>query len=80
MKVARWALAVIVLSVLLTWCSWRALNPEAEIYDRALIELDGFTMAEDALYRDLFTARTGLLRNYDPLVREIDALHSTVAR
>ncbi|MET0724100.1 MAG: two-component system VirA-like sensor kinase [Tardiphaga sp.] len=80
MKVARWALAVIVLSVLLTWCSWRALNPEAEIYDRALIELDGFTMAEDALYRDLFTARTGLLRNYDPLVREIDALHSAIAR
>lgn len=80
MRAARWAVVVIGLSVLLTWFSWRAVNPEAEHYDRALIEIDRFGMIEDALYRDLFTARAGLLLNYDPLVSEIDGLHKAIAR
>ena len=80
MRAARWAAVVIGLSGLLTWFSWRAVNPEAEGYDRALIEIDRFGMIQDALYRDLFTARAGLLRNYDPLVSEIDGLHSAIAR
>ncbi len=61
--------------VLLTWLSLRALNPEAETFDVALAELEHFAMIENALYRDVFSARTGMLRDYDPLVREIDALH-----
>jgi hypothetical protein len=61
--------------VLLTWLSLRALNPEAETFDVALAELEHFAMIENALYRDVFSARAGMLRNYDPLVREIDALH-----
>jgi signal transduction histidine kinase len=59
---------------LLTWLALRALNPEAETFDVALSELDHFAMIENALYRDVFSARAGMLRNYDPLVREINTL------
>jgi signal transduction histidine kinase len=63
--------------VLLTWLSLRALNPEAEMFDGALGELDHFAMIENALYRDVFSARAGMLRNYDTLVREINALRDS---
>jgi signal transduction histidine kinase len=63
--------------LLLTWLSLRAINPEAEVFDVAIMELDRFAMIENALYRDVFSARTGMLRNYDPLVREIEALRDS---
>jgi signal transduction histidine kinase/uncharacterized protein with PIN domain len=66
--------------LLLTWLSLRATNPEAELFDRALAELDRFATIENALYRDVFTARVGTLLNYDPLVTDIDALHSSCGR
>jgi signal transduction histidine kinase/CheY-like chemotaxis protein len=78
MKVTPAAAMVPVLVLLLTWLSVRAINPEAELFDRALGELDRFAMIESALYRDVFSARAGTLRNYDPLVREINALHDSV--
>ncbi|MBR0884388.1 MULTISPECIES: DAHL domain-containing protein [Bradyrhizobium] len=71
---------VVGLSAILTWLSSRAVNPEAELFDRALGELEHFDRGEDALYRDFFTARTGLLRNYDPLVSKINALHGSLER
>src|SRR5262249_12113226 len=71
------AVMAIVFVVVLTWLSLRAINPEAEMFDVAIAELDHFAMIENALYRDVFSARTGMLRNYDPLVREIDALRSS---
>jgi signal transduction histidine kinase len=71
------AVMAIVFVVVLTWLSLRAINPEAEMFDVAIAELDHFAMVENALYRDVFSARTGMLRNYDPLVREIDALRSS---
>ncbi|WP_455153277.1 two-component system VirA-like sensor kinase [Bradyrhizobium cenepequi] len=71
---------VFALVLLLTWLSLRAINPEAERFDRALAELDRFAMLDAALYRDVFTARAGALRNYDPLVREINALHKSLDR
>ncbi len=67
------AIAALVVA-LLTFLSLRAFNPEAELFDVTLAELDHFAMIENALYRDVFSARAGMLRNYDPLVREIDAL------
>jgi signal transduction histidine kinase len=75
MKVLPAAATAALVVVLLTWLSLRALNPEAETFDVALGELEHFAMIENALYRDVFSARVGMLRNYDPLVREIDALH-----
>src|ERR1700749_3857995 len=74
------ASAVACVVLLLTWLSLRAINPEAEIFDRALAEIDHFAMLENALYRDVFSARAGSLRNYDPLVRELDALHRSIDR
>jgi signal transduction histidine kinase len=68
------------LILLLTWLSLRAFDPQAELFDRALVELDRFATVENALYRDVFTARAGTLRNYDPLVREINALRNSLDR
>jgi hypothetical protein len=66
------AVVIVPLLVLLlfTWLSLRGMNPEAEDFDRALSALNGFAIAESALQRDVLAARSGLLRNYDPLVRE----------
>ncbi|MEH2487486.1 signal transduction histidine kinase [Bradyrhizobium sp. AZCC 2230] len=80
MRAARSVVIVIGLSALLTWLSLRAVNPEAEVFDRALDELEHFSQIEDALYRDFLSARTGLLRNYDPLGDEINALRDSLER
>lgn len=73
MKLARAALAVPVL-LLLTWLLLQGMNPDAPRYDRAFNALDRFAMLESAMRRDVLMARAGILRNYDRLVREADAL------
>jgi len=78
MKVTPAAAAVLLVLVLLTWLSFRASNMDAERFDRALGALDRFAMVESALQRDVLSARTGMLRNYDPLVREVNALNELV--
>ncbi len=80
MKIAPAVAVVPVLIVLLTWLSLHAIDPDAELFDAALGEIDHFAMIEDALYRDVFTARAGSLRNYDPLVKEINALYDSIGR
>ena len=80
MKFAPAVSIIAALVLLLSWLSWRAVNPEAELFDHALAEIDHFAMLENALYRDVFTARAGTLRNYDPLVHELNALHTSLDR
>ncbi|WP_024508297.1 DAHL domain-containing protein [Bradyrhizobium sp. ARR65] len=80
MRAAPATAIVVILVALLTWFSSRASNPDAELFDRALAQLDRFGMFENALYRDIFTARAGMLRNYDPLVSEINALRDSLER
>jgi signal transduction histidine kinase len=80
MSIAPHVAKFVCLVVLLTWFSLRSINPQAELFDRALAELDRFGMIESELYRDIFTARTGMLRNYDPLVNQIKALRSSIER
>ena len=80
MRVTPGVAIVPILVLLLTWLSLRAIDPGAELFDIAVGELDRFSTLENALYRDVFTARAGTLRNYDPLVREINALHDSLAR
>jgi signal transduction histidine kinase len=80
MRVTPAVAIVPLLVLLLTWLSLRAIDPQAELFDITFGELDRFAMLEDALYRDVFSARTGTMRNYDPLVREINALHDSLAR
>jgi signal transduction histidine kinase len=80
MKFIASAVAVPLLILLLTWLSVRAINPNVDLFDQALGDLDRFEMAENALYGDVFTARTGLLRNYDPLVRHVNELYGSLDR
>ena len=79
----RAPLAVATVSLLLlavTWLSYRAINTDAERYDRALGALDRLAATESALHRDVLSARAGILRNYDPVVGEVDALDASTAR
>ena len=80
MKMTSAAAAVSVLLVLLTWLFSRAIDADAERYDRALKALDRFTMLEIALQRDVLSARAGMLRNYDPLVQEVNDLREALGR
>jgi len=80
MRVVSAAFAVLVLITLLTWLSMRAVNTDAERFDRALDELDRFTTAEAMLHGNVLSARAGLLRNYDPLVADADALDASIGR
>jgi signal transduction histidine kinase/ActR/RegA family two-component response regulator len=74
------AVAVPILVLLLTWLSWRALDPDAERFDRALGALDRLSMAESALHRDVLRARAGMLRNYDPIVSDVSAIDDGLGR
>ena len=78
MKAAPAAAVVVILIGLLTWFSLYAINPEAEVYDKALADFNRFGMIENALYRHVFAARAGMLRNYDPLVADINALRDSL--
>jgi signal transduction histidine kinase len=80
MKVAPVTAAVPILLLALSWLAFRAIDPEAERFDRALKALDRFSVMEISLHRDVLSARTGMLRNYDPLVREINALRDALGR
>jgi signal transduction histidine kinase/CheY-like chemotaxis protein len=74
------ALAAMPLAILLlTWLSLRSVNSGAELFDRTIGEMDRFTLAEAALHRDVLSARSGMLRNYDPLARDEDALDASLA-
>ena len=71
---------VALLALILTWLSLRAVNGNAETFDRALTELDRSAEDEGVLRGDLLAARAGLLRNYDPLAQQIDAIHVSLDR
>jgi signal transduction histidine kinase len=72
--------AVPFLLLLLTWLLLSGLNLNSPLFDRELRALDDFNMIENALHRDVLTARAGLLRHYDSLVSEIRALNDVVDR
>lgn len=80
MKLIATGLAALVLVALLTWLLVRALDPAAERFDLALGEVDRFNTIEADMHANILSARAGLLRNYDPLVRDTDALDTLVQR
>ena len=80
MRLTPAAAAVPLVLVLLTWLSYRASNTDAERFDHALGALDRFALVESALQRDVLSARAGMLRNYDPLVRELNVLDELIRR
>jgi len=80
MRVSPAAVAVPFLLLLLTWLLLSGLNLNSSLFDRQLRALDDFAMIENALHRDVLTARAGLLRHYDSLVSEMGALHDVLDR
>ncbi|WP_040580199.1 two-component system VirA-like sensor kinase [Methyloferula stellata] len=80
MRIAPVFVVVPLLILLLTWLSLRSANLDAELFDHALGELDRFGMVEAGLDRDVLNARAGLLRNYDPLVNDVQSLYASLAR
>jgi signal transduction histidine kinase len=79
-RVAQIIAAMTVLTMLLTWLWLSGTDVEAGSANEAMRALDEFSMAERALHRDVLSARIGMLRNYDPLVRELRALRDAVDR
>src|SRR5713101_6818015 len=55
--------------LLLTWLLLNGLNLDATRFDRELRALDDYAMAERALNREVLTARAGLSRDHEALVR-----------
>src|SRR5689334_7940698 len=80
MKRTLAAAAIPIVILLLTWLSQRAADTKADLFDHALTALDRLSMAESALHRDVLSARTGMLRDYGPLVRDVDAVDASLAR
>jgi signal transduction histidine kinase len=68
------------LLLLLTWLLLRGMNSGGSALDDGLRALDDFAIAESALHRDVLSARVGMLRNYDPLVQELQTLHGAIER
>jgi signal transduction histidine kinase/CheY-like chemotaxis protein len=73
-------LSVAALIVLLTWLALRAFDSGAERFDRVLARLDRFNIVEADLHANILSARAGLLRNYDPLVRDTNVLNALMGR
>jgi signal transduction histidine kinase/CheY-like chemotaxis protein len=80
MRLTSAATAVVLLVMLLTWFLLRGMNLDSQLSDRALTELDDFAMVEAALQRDVLTARAGMLRYYDPIVRKETVLNDALGR
>jgi len=80
MKVTPAAVIVLFFLSLLTWLLLSGLNLNSVRYDRELRALDDFSQFERALNREVLTARVGLSRNYDAMVRIADAYDHALDR
>jgi signal transduction histidine kinase len=68
------------LLALLTWLLLRGIDPNAAAYAVTLQAFDDFAIAEASLLRDVLQARASLLRDYDTLVKAIQAMEDAVGR
>jgi len=80
MKAAPATAGVLCLLVLLTWLLWTGLNMNSARFDREITALADFTKFERGISREVLTARAGLSRNYDGLVRLADAYDHALTR
>jgi signal transduction histidine kinase len=80
MKVAPAAMGVSFLLLLLTWLLLSGLNMNSTRFDRELDALDHFNRFERGIDREVLTARAGLSRNYDSLVKIADAYEDSLAQ
>lgn len=75
--IAGLALAAV---LLLSWLCFIATNPSAARDDQALATLNQFVATESGLRENILNARLGLLRDYDPLNRQMTLLHVLIER
>jgi signal transduction histidine kinase/ActR/RegA family two-component response regulator len=68
------------LMLLLTYFLVQGATPDAALHERTLDALRQLTLNDAALQRDVLAARTGRLRNYDPLVRSVENMRDAAAR
>src|SRR6476659_3450847 len=80
MRLLSGALGVLLLLALLTWLLLRGIDTNAPAYAGTLRTFDDFALAEASLHRDVLQARAGLLRDYDTLVRAVEAMQDAVSR
>lgn len=80
MKLSGFIATAVSLLLLLTWLLLRGMNTGTSVLDDGLRALDDFAIAESALHKDVLSARVGMLRNYDPLVREMETLHLSMGK
>ena len=80
MKVAPGVVGVSFLLALLTWLLFNGLNLNSDRYDRQTQALADFTRFERGMSREVLTSRAGLSRNYDALVRMVEAYDAAVVR
>jgi signal transduction histidine kinase/CheY-like chemotaxis protein len=79
-KHARSNLLLVIAGLLpvLTYLLVHSATPDAARHERTLAALRALILNDAALQRDVLKARTGLLRNYDPLVQSVENLHRAV--
>src|ERR1700712_245856 len=70
-------LLALALILLLTWLLLHVAGPRSSDYVFAQRDVARVAQAEAALRSDVLQARSGLLRNYDPLVDDIDDLENS---
>jgi signal transduction histidine kinase len=80
MRLLSSALGVLLLLALLTWLLLRGIDTNAPAYAATLRTFDDFALAEASLHRDVLQARAGLLRDYDTLVKAVEAMQDAVSR
>lgn len=80
MRLRGFVATAVSLLLLLTWLLLRGMNTGTSTLDDGLRALDDFAIAESALHKDVLSARVGMLRNYDPLVHELNTLHGSIER
>jgi signal transduction histidine kinase len=80
MRLLSGALGVLLLLALLTWLLLRGIDTNAPVYAATLRTFDDFALAEASLHRDVLQARAGLLRDYDSLVKAVEAMQDAVSR
>jgi signal transduction histidine kinase len=80
MRVQTAAAGALFLVVLLTWLLLRGVDTNAADYAMTLRTFDDLKLAEASLRRDVLQARAGLLRDYDGLVKSINAIREAVSR
>ncbi|MGC1643428.1 MAG: DAHL domain-containing protein, partial [Pseudolabrys sp.] len=80
MRLLSGVFGVLLLLALLTWLLLRGIDTDAPAYAVTLRTFDDFALAEASLHRDVLQARAGLLRDYDTLVKAVEAMQDAVSR